>query len=256
MNQRLSVFIITRNAENKLEDCLNALRWVDEVVIVDSASTDRTIELANRFGSKIYSHAFQDFADQKNYAMQLCGGEWLLSIDSDEVVTDEQRKEIQKIIKTPNPCVAYRIPRRSVIFGREFHFSGTQDDCPIRLLKNGCGTFVNPIHESLIIQGRVGELKAPMMHFTYDSLADYFQRFNCYTTLESEFLLKKAHTVHFADFFLRPIAMFIKLWILKQGFRDGWEGFVFCLFSAWYVFVKYAKYRELLRCRAPLCRRL
>ena len=249
MSPKLSVFIITRNAGSKLEACLAALRWANEVIIVDSQSTDRTVDIAHKTGAKVQDRDFQNFADQKNYAMNLCSGEWLLSIDSDEVVTDELKKEMLATLDAPVACAAYRIPRRSVIFGREFRFSGTQNDKPIRLFKKGCGKFENPIHESLVIQGRVGELKSPMMHFTYDSLSDYFTRFNRYTTLEAEFLLKKMHNLSFGDFSLRPLAMFLKLYIFKQGFRDGWEGFLFCLFSSWYVFVKYAKYRELLRKR-------
>jgi glycosyltransferase involved in cell wall biosynthesis len=248
MPPTISAFIIALNEEKKIEACLRSLSWVNEiVVVVDSQSVDRTRAIAAQYSARVHTRSFTDFADQKNTAMGFCGGNWLLSIDSDEVVTDELRDEILEVIAKDNACDGYRIPRRSFIFGKEFRFSGTQDDRPVRLFKEGCGTFENPIHESLVIRGAVGELKAPMKHFTYDSVSDYFARFARYTSCEAEFLLKKAHTLRFSDFLLRPVGMFLKLYILKQGFRDGWEGFLFCLFSGGYVFVKYAKYRELRR---------
>ncbi len=246
MPPTISAFIITYNAGGKLDACLKALSWVNEIIVLDSHSTDNTKQIAAQHSAHIHDRGFSNFEEQKNAASELCSGQWLLSVDADEVVTDELKLEIQAAIENTNACAAYRIPRRSVIFGREFHFSGTQDDKPIRLFKKGCGTFENPIHETLVIHGRIAEFKAPMMHFTYDSLSDYFTRFNRYTTLEAEFLLKKKNNLSFGDFTLRPIAMFLKLYIFKQGFRDGWEGFLFCLYSSWYVFVKYTKYRELL----------
>ena len=245
MKPKISAFLITYNAERKLESCLQSLRWVDELIVVDSYSTDATVEIAKRHGAKVSSRPFIDFAKQKNAAQGLCSGDWLLSVDADEVVTDELRDEIRNVAEAADSRDAYHIPRRSMIFGREFRFSGTQDDRPLRLFKKGAATFRQPIHEIVEVRGSIGSLKSFLMHFTYPSLDDYFVRFNRYTTLEAEHLAAKKYCPSLLDFLVRPAGLFLKLYVLKQGFRDGYPGFFFCLFSAMYVFVKYAKCQEL-----------
>ncbi len=247
---KISAFIITLNAEKKFEDCLGSLSWVDEIIVVDSGSTDRTLELAKKYGCKIFNRPFIDFSDQKNHALSLCKGDWLLSIDSDEVVTDSLKDEILQAVMQTDSCEGYRIPRHSVIFGREFRFSGTQNDCPIRFFKSGYGQFVQPIHEFLEIRGKSGIFKGHLMHFTYLNVAEYFIRFERYTSAEAAYLLEKKHPLSWIDFALRPPVMFFKLYFLKQGFRDGWAGFLFCFFSARYVFVKYSKYQILRKAKS------
>ncbi len=247
MKPKLSVFIISFNAERKIEACLKSIQWVDEIIVVDSESTDKTSELVKAYNGKFSSRPFINFSDQKNHAMHLCNGDWLLSIDCDEIVTDALREEIQCLISDSSSHDAYRIQRRSVIFGKEFRFSGTQDDRPVRLLRKEKGKFEQPIHEVLIVQGRVENLQSPLLHLTYDNISEYFTRFNRYTTCEAEYLLQKSCPLSWIDYFVRPGALFFKLYIVKQGFRDGFQGFLFCLFSAWYVLVKYAKYNELTR---------
>jgi glycosyltransferase involved in cell wall biosynthesis len=245
MKPKISAFLITYNPGRMLENCLESLRWVDELIIVDSHSTDTTVEIAKRYGAKVSLKAFIDFSEQKNAAMGLCSGDWLLSIDADEVVTDELRVEIQKLVEAADSLEAYNIRRRSVIFGKEFRFCGTQDDHPTRLFKKGAASFKNPIHEVVEVRGKTGLLKGHLKHFTYPSLEDYFTRFNRYTTLEAKYLVARKHRPGILDFVARPAGLFLKLYALKQGFRDGYPGFLFCLFSAMYVFVKYAKCREL-----------
>jgi len=245
MSPKISAFLITFNAERKLESCLQALSWVDELIVVDSFSADETVEIAKHHGAKVSSRPFTDFAEQKNAAQGLCSGDWLLSIDADEVVSDELREEIRNVIKSADSCDAYHIPRRSMIFGREFRFSGTQDDRPLRLFKKGAATFRQPIHEIVTVRGSVGTLRSFLMHFTYPSEDDYFVRFNRYTSLEAKYLAEKGIHPNLVDFVLRPVGLFLKLYVIKQGFRDGYPGFLFCLFSARYVFVKYSKCRAL-----------
>ncbi len=248
MNPTLSVFIIALNAEKKIGPCLESVSWANEIIVVDSNSTDRTAEIAKKYGAKFSSRAFTDFADQKNYAMSLCSGDWLLSIDSDEVITDGLRVQIQNIIQTPGSCDAYRISRRSVIFGRTFNFSGTQNDAPIRLIRKNKGKFIQPIHEFLDVQGKVGTITNDhLLHYTYTDEMEYWERFHRYTSAEAQFLLQKSFRLSWIDLWIRPIAMFIKLYFVKLGLFDGLQGLQFCLFSAYYVHIKYVKYAQLKR---------
>lgn len=243
---RLSVFVITLNEERNIERCLNSVKWADEIVVVDSLSSDRTQQLSQQYTDRVFSREFKDYADQKNYALALTGGEWVLSLDADEEVTDGLREEILSVIGDPGAYEAYRIPRASFIFGRKFRYSGTQSDRPIRLWRRRKARYRHPIHEVVDVEGRVGTLSSQLIHYPYYHVSEYWEQLNRYTTLEAWFLKEKGHRLSWIDFVLRPAAFWLKLFVFQQGFRDGWEGFCFCSLSSFYVVIKYAKYGELL----------
>ncbi len=245
--ENLSVFIITYNSGAKLERCLKSIAWAGDIVIVDSDSHDETLAIAQQYGARIFQKPFKDFSDQKNFALKQTQREWALSIDSDEEVTEELRHEIIRKIQNPENAQAFSIPRRSRIFGREFRFSGTQDDKPIRLMKKNKARFEQPIHEKVIVDGPVEELKNFLIHYTYATFSEYLERFEKYTSREARFLQEKKKPLSWVDFTLRPWAKFIQQYGIQQGFRDGLEGFAFAVFSSVYVLVKYLKYRELQR---------
>jgi len=242
---RITVFIISYNAEKTIERSLRSVQWADEIVVMDSYSTDRTVEICKRYTNQVSLRKFTDYADQKNFVLSQATSEWVLSLDTDEEVTEDLKSEILKIIETPGALEGYRIPRRSFIFGREFKYSGTQDDRPIRLFRKDRARFEQPIHEIVRIDGKIGVLTTPLLHYTYDTVSDYWERFNRYTSLEAEFLKDRNHSLTWLDLAARPPLTFLRLYCLKQGFRDGWEGFLFCFLSATYVFVKYAKFGEI-----------
>lgn len=243
---RLSVFVITLNEERNIERCLDSVKWADEIVVVDSLSSDRTQQLSRQYTDRVFSREFKDYADQKNYALSLTQGEWVLSLDADEKVTDKLKEEILSVIGNPR-AEAYRIPRVSFIFGRKFRYSGTQGDRPIRLWQRGKVRYRNPIHEIVEVEGRIGTLSSQLVHYPYQQVSEYWEQFNRYTTLEAQFLKEKEHRLSWIDFVLRPWALWLKLFVFQQGFRDGWQGFCFCSLSLFYVVIKYAKYGELLR---------
>lgn len=245
----LSAFLIVFNEEKNIERCLNSIQWVNEIVIVDSNSTDRTLEICRKYTNKIFSRAFSNYSDQKNFALSQITGEWALSVDADEELTEALVDEIKDLLRSHPQHDGYRVHRTSYIFGREFHFSGTQHDKPIRLFKKGSGEFIQPIHEFFSLQGSQCELKGQINHYTYESINSYLLRLDRYTSLEAEFLATKRQKINITDWTIRPFAMFVKLYIIQQGFRDGFEGFLFCFFSGWYVFVKHVKCLELLRRR-------
>jgi glycosyltransferase involved in cell wall biosynthesis len=236
---RLSVFVIALNEERNLERCLSSVAWADEIVVVDSGSADKTPQIAARYGA-VHSRAFTDYADQKNFAMEKTTGDWLLSIDADEEVTPQLKDEILAAAAS-GAADAFRVRRSSFIFGRRFRFTGTQDDKPIRLFRRGSARFEQPVHETLRVQGAVVELKTPLNHYTYPSFGSYLERFGRYTSMEAAYLKSKCYRPNLIDFLVKPLAMFLRLYFAKQGFRDGFQGFVFSALSGAYVFAKYAK---------------
>ncbi len=247
MRPPLSAFIITYNEEKNIERCLKSVAWADEIVVVDSSSQDKTLEICKKYKAKTFTRAFTNYADQKNCALSQVTSEWALSLDADEEVTEQLKQEIFATIQDPKALAGYRIPHHPFIFGRKFYFSGTQDAKPIRLFRKACAQYSQPIHEVVQINGEMGILQSPFLHYTYPSIEDYLTRFNRYTSMEAEFLKSKNYQLRVWDFLLKPFLMFVKLFFLKQGFRDGFEGFLFCAFSGWYLFVKYAKYQQLLK---------
>ncbi len=249
LSTTVSIVLIVYNEEKNIERCLNSVKWADEIIVVDSNSTDRTIQICRKYTDKIFSRTFSNYSDQKNFAVSQTTGEWVLSIDADEELTNALTYEIKTVLQSNPRCDGYRIHRSSSIFGRTFRFSGTQHDKPIRLFRKGKGEFSQPIHEFVSIRGPVCTLKADMNHHTYENISSYLSRLDQYTTREAEFLLAKGVRVSTFDWFARPVGMFLKRYIIHLGFRDGFEGFIFSFFSAVYVLVKYSKHRELLRGR-------
>ena len=242
MAARISVFVITRNEETKIRRCLESVRWADEIIVVDSGSGDRTLSICREFTQKVSSREFRDYADQKNHALALTTGDWALSLDADEEVEPPLKEEILSVTGAAQACDAYRIARRSKIFGRWMRFTGTQHDRPVRLWKKGRARFEQPVHETVKVDGTTDCLKNRLLHYTYDSLKDYMERLNRYTTMEAG-LLKPSGS----GLTVKPAAVFLKLYFWERGFGDGPQGFLFSVLSAFYVFVKHAKSRELSR---------
>lgn len=241
---KISVFIITKNEEKNIEDCFRSVAWADEIVVVDSGSTDRTGEIVARYTDQFFLNNFTDYSSQKNLALSKTSGDWVLSLDADERVSDELRQEILKTASLPDAGEGYRIPRRSMIFGRFFRYTGTTDDKPIRFFKRNTGKFYQPIHETVTVSGRVKELNHPINHLTYSTIHDYLDRLNRYTTLEAEYFVQMKKTPQKSQLGLKSVAQFLRLYFWKQGFRDGLEGFLFSFLSAYYIFIKHAKHFE------------
>lgn len=222
--------------------------WADKIVIVDSGSADGTLTVARRFtdAAHIFIRDFDDYASQKNFALEQASGDWILSLDADEVVTKELRDEIFSVTRAGGRDAAYRIGRRSRIFGRWFKATGTQDDRPVRLFKNGTARFEGTIHETVRIAGTIGSLKNKILHYTYDTFSAYMKRFNRYTSMEALRFQAEKLPVKEKDLRLKPLVVFFKLYVLKWGFIDGIEGFFFSTLSAYYAFAKHGKHQELL----------
>jgi glycosyltransferase involved in cell wall biosynthesis len=243
----LTVLVVAKNEAHNLAGCLSLARWADErVVVVDAKSEDATLEIARREADVVAVRPFDDFASQRNAALDLASGDWVLSIDADERVTPALEAEIRRVIADPAiPYRGYRVPIRSVILGRPFAYSGTQHDQPLRLFRRDSGRWTGLVHETVALDGPAGSLENALAHRTLHNAQVFLQKINQYTTLEAERLASSQRRFRMSDLAVRPIWTFFKLYLLKQGFRDGIEGFMFCALSGVSVAVRAWKHREL-----------
>ncbi len=232
---KLSAVIIALNEGKKIKDCLSSLSFCDEIVLVDSGSFDGTVEIAKTSGTKVFTRSFDDFASQKNFGVEKASGEWILSVDADERVDEKLRQCIlEKIASNPKEN-AFRFKRSSFLFGQRFHFSGTQDDTPVRLFKRGNARFEGRIHETLSVQGGTGKIEGELLHFTFQNVNEYLRRLNHYTSLEAGKKRKGGR------FLVKAFSRFADVYFLKQGFRDGDMGLRYSLLSGWYEIMKSCK---------------
>lgn len=248
---RITVLVVARDEAHNLAECLAAARWADErVVVVDAASRDGTLEIARREADRVAVRPFDDFANQRNAALAMATGDWVLSVDADERITTALAAEVRRVIADPAaPYLGYRVPIRSEILGRRFAFSGTQHDLPLRLFRRDAGRWVGLVHETVDLQGPAGTVSGDLRHRTIPTMAVFLEKINRYTTLEAEGLADTQRPFRPGDLTLRPLWTFIKLYVFKQGYRDGVEGFMFCLFSGVSAAVRAWKHRELTLAR-------
>ena len=241
----ISVVVITRNEERSIQKCLEGVKWADEIIVVDSFSGDRTAEIAGAFGAKVFQKKFEGYGSQKNYAVEKASNEWILSVDADEVVTAGLKDEILETIKNPSKCAAFKIPRKLYFQGRLMKRGGCSPDYQMRLFKKGAAKFdLEPVHERLLFDGPTGKLKNSIIHYSYENLTDYFERFNRYTSLDA---VKRRQKGARAELWHRvvPFHKFISMYFLKLGFLDGRQGLDWAVLCAFYDIVKFMKLREL-----------
>jgi glycosyltransferase involved in cell wall biosynthesis len=255
---RISALVLARDEAANLPGCLASLGWVDErVVVVDSASRDQTLAIARSLADVVVVRDFDDFAGQRNAGLDQATGDWVFAIDADERATPELGDEVRLALAPParkpdaEECPSgYRVPIQSVILGRPFGFSGTQHDRPLRLFRRDAGRWVGAVHETVELRGRVVNLQSPLRHCTLPDMQTFLRKLNEYTTLEAIKFEREGRRHRTADLAVRPVWTFLKLYLGKQGFRDGLEGFVFCALSGLSVAVRHWKHRERLRARA------
>lgn len=240
----VSCVVITKNEEANIQDCLNSVRWTDELVVVDAESCDKTVELARACGAKVSVRPWPGFGLQKNFGMAQASSDWILILDADERVTEELRGEVKICLAVwkPGAPVAYRIPRRNFFYGAWVQRGGVYPDYQVRLFRRGTARYNDvAVHENLIVDGEIGTLAGHLDHYTERRIRDHFKKFGLYTTLAAQEKAKTVQMVGWTDLVFRPLVVWIKTYGLKQGFRDGVRGLIVCVFASMYTFVKYAK---------------
>jgi len=239
----ISATIITLDEEKYLPKCLASLTgWVDEIIVVDCGSKDKTVAIAKEFGAKVYFRKFDNYATQKNYAKDKATQKWVLSIDADEVIEKELAKEIINSIQKPD-FDAYTIPRKNIIFGKLIKHTrwGKEFDRHVWLWKRNKGKWVGDVHEEVVVDGKVGKLVNAKVHYQYGTVAEFFGMINRYSELEARESVARGVKFNYLQFFLQPVYNFLVRYIYRLGFLDGWRGFVLSYLMAFYHFSLWVK---------------
>ena len=248
--QTISCAIVVFNEERNIAECLETAKWMDEIVVVDAFSTDRTKEICGQFTDKIYQRPWRGFGDQKNFGINQAANDWVFILDADERITPELRQEIEYVLasKDKDIPVAYSVPRRNFYFGKWVKTAGCYPDRQLRLFRKGIGQLNDEEpHNKFVFEGKAGLLASPLDHYTERTIEDHFRKFRNFTTLAARERRKRKKTVSWADLTFRPLFTFNKYFIARKGFQDGMHGFLICVFASMYTFVKYAKLWESLR---------
>jgi len=251
MRQKLSVVIITKNIADKLRNCLESIKWVDEVILVDGHSTDGTQALAREYTDKIIDSDFEGFGNERNKGTEAAIGDWVLQLDGDEVVTDEFRNRLERLLEGEDDgCVSFKFRRKNIFLGRVmlhggwYHYSA-------HLFKKGFARYEGEIHEKLVVDGEQGKMEEGVEHYPFYSVEEFLTRQNRYTTLQAKEMFTEENnpplkTVMY-NLRVRPRKLFWKMYVKKRGYREGTHGLIFSMLFAFVHYLKWAKYWELTR---------
>lgn len=244
MSSKISCVMITFNEEENLRRSLESISWCDEIIIVDSGSTDKTLDLCKEFNCKIFYKDFDGYGEQKRFAVSKASNDWIFNIDADEVVTNELRNEIENKDLNVNPDIkGYHILRSLIFLGKQFKYGRESKESYLRLFDKNSGNFSDEkVHEKVEVDGIVSNLSGKLLHYSYKDIDQYFQKFNFYTTQAAQSLLEKG------DEGRKPLIIvlsfpfyFIKNYIIYRNFLNGLPGFYWSLFSSLYPVIKYFK---------------
>jgi len=242
---KISAAIITLNEERNVVRAIESLGCCDEIVVVDSGSTDRTVEVAARLGARVVEESWYGYARQKNLAARQAANEWILSIDADEALSEALEGEILTIKKDGPGADGYSMPRRAQYCGRWILHSGWYPDRKVRLYHRDRAEWVGEyVHESLRVRGRVAELESDLLHFTCSSLSEHLKTLDRYTTLAAQELVATGRSFGSARLTLDPAWTFLRSYVVQRGFLDGSQGLSIAWMAALYTYLKYAKARH------------
>jgi glycosyltransferase involved in cell wall biosynthesis len=243
---QVSVIVIALNQEDNIVPCLETVRWADDIVLVDSGSQDRTLELARGYTDRIFSIDWPGFGAAKNYALDQAKGDWVFSLDTDERVSEALRDEIISMVRGKSPYAGYRLPRKNYFGGRWIKRLGWYPDYTLRLFRRDQGRFrERAVHEEVVVDGPVGVLHTPLDHYSYAGVSDYLARQDRYASLAAQEMLKEGRKPCAGELFWRPLSHFLKLYVLRLGFLEGRLGYTLALLGSLYNFLKYYYLREL-----------
>lgn len=243
---KLSVCVVAMNEEAKIADCLRSADFADEAIVVDSHSTDRTREIAASLGARVVERDWPGHVAQKAHALSLATHEWVLCLDADERVSPELRASILAALERSDLPAGFECARRTWYLGRWIRHGGWYPDRKLRLARraDAAWTGVNP-HDRLEVKGRVDRLGGDILHFSYDSLSDHLRTIDSFTTIAAREKHASGEGAGFARCLLHPVGKFLRMYVAKAGFLDGFPGFAVAVSGAYYVFLKYAKLWEL-----------
>ena len=243
---KITATIITLDEERNIARAIESLRCADEILIVDSGSVDRTVELAQNLGARVLEAGWRGYAGQKNLATDQAAHDWILSLDADETLSESLEAEIWNLKKSGPAFDGYTMPRLARYLGRWIYHSGWYPDRKIRLYDRRKAKWVGDfVHESVAVQGRLGHLQGNLLHFTCESLSEHVKTMDHYTTLAAQELVADKVKVPLTRLIVDPAWTFVSTYFLKAGFLDGPEGLTIAQMAAFYVFLKFSKARNM-----------
>ncbi len=242
--EKLSAFVTTFNNADTLDKCLSSVAWADEIVVLDSFSTDDTLDIARQYGSDIYQHEFLGYGKQKQMALEKTSNSWVLLLDADEMLSPELQIEIQELLKAEPRAAGYALPRREQIFWRMNH-PGVRLNYHLRLFDKRRGRVSDtPIHAAPKVDGKVDRLTHPFLHFGERDIHEKVEKINAYSTGLVADKLARGRKGHPLILILYPPWIFFRTYVLKRAFLDGWAGFIGSVVMSFYAFLRYAKLYE------------
>ncbi len=244
--RKITAIIPTYNEEHNIEEAINSVQWADEILVVDSFSTDNTIALAKELGARVIQREYEHSASQKNWAIPQATHEWIFLLDADERVDEALQQEIQTILKKEKiEEVAFWIKRRNFFMGTEIKYSGWQGDKVIRLFKRDeCKYEDKSVHAEIICNGKVGMLQNKLIHYTFKDIFHYLEKWDRYTTMSAKDRAKRGERPNIYHFLVKPAFRFFQDYFLKLGILDGLTGYILCTLSSMSVFMRYLKVRQ------------
>lgn len=243
---KISATIIAFNEERNIARVIESLRCCDEILVLDSGSNDRTVEIAGKHGARVEEASWHGYAAQKNIAAGLAANDWILSLDADESLSEALEAEIWQIKKAGPEFDGYTMPRLAQYLGRWILHSGWYPDRKVRLFNRNKATWVGEfVHESVKVNGAVGHLESNLLHFTCNSLSEHLRSMDGYTTLAAQEIVERGKNADISKLLLDPPWTFLRTYVIQRGFLDGVEGLAIAYMAALYNFVKYFKARQM-----------
>jgi glycosyltransferase involved in cell wall biosynthesis len=247
---KLSVTVIAKNEAAQIGAALQSVAWADELVVVDSCSSDDTASIARQYTDRVEVRDWPGYVEQKNYAASVAAHEWILSLDADERVTPELAAEIRRTLADPPPHAAYRVPRVTFHLGRWVRTTDWYPDFQTRLYDRRAARWTGRyVHESVAVTGSTGRLRGELQHYAYRDLADHLETIDRYSTYAAREMFERGRRAHLVDLVAHPPLAFLRNYLARGGIRDGTAGFIISRMNAYYVFLKFAKLWELQRRR-------
>ncbi len=244
MSTKITLLIPTKNEAERIAKCILSVKELaNEIIVVDSYSTDDTVNIAESLGAKVIKREFDNYSSQKNWAITQTSNDWILLLDADEYLTDELHQEIDDLIKSENleKSNAYWIYRQNHFFDRAINFSGFQNDKVIRLFNKKKCNYIKKVHEQLIVDGKSSFLKHKLYHNTYRGFDFHIQKLSNYANLQALDYDKKTSKLNLYHFTIKPGFRFFKHYVIQQGFRDGVPGIIMSFLGSYAVFLRYVK---------------
>lgn len=245
----ISVVMTVFNEEKRIKDCLESVKWADEIIIVDDESTDKTIEIAKKYTSHIFPHKNMGFVEpSRNFAISKATGDWILVVDADEIVPQSLVRKLQEIAESTSKAECVRIPRKNIIFNKWMQHTGWWPDYNIRFFRKGKVTWPNKIHAQAEVHGLVVDLgpheENALTHFNYDSISQFLRKLDNYTSVTARERIDENKEFHWRDILMLPVHEFLSRYFARKGYKDGLHGLVLSLLEGFYEFITCLKVWE------------